>query len=265
MILLSDPRVPAVAVADCGEPLVDLRDVPRLRMAEPTGDGVGALVREGVAERLVAAQDALPAGLRLLVVEGYRSPQRQRTIFDGYREELRRLHPEWTDEWLFVETCKFVSPVDVAPHCTGGAVDLTLGTDDGVELDLGTPVDATPEASGNACFTDAPGIPPQAREYRRILSRAMTGAGFVNYPTEWWHWSYGDRYWALMTGADAACYGPVRFPVGTAVPASRTGTGPGTGFDGAAGVDGAAGGGAAGPGRAAVPDRPAGRSGVASA
>jgi D-alanyl-D-alanine dipeptidase len=31
----------------------------------------------------------------------------------------------------------------------------------------------------------------------------------VNYPTEWWHWSYGDRYWALMTGAPAALYGPV--------------------------------------------------------
>ena len=31
----------------------------------------------------------------------------------------------------------------------------------------------------------------------------------VNYPTEWCHWSYGDRYWALMTGATAAVYGPV--------------------------------------------------------
>ena len=31
----------------------------------------------------------------------------------------------------------------------------------------------------------------------------------MNYPTEWWHWSYGDRYWALVTGAPAAHYGPV--------------------------------------------------------
>jgi zinc D-Ala-D-Ala dipeptidase len=31
----------------------------------------------------------------------------------------------------------------------------------------------------------------------------------VNYPTEWWHWSYGDRYWAVMTDAPAALYGPV--------------------------------------------------------
>jgi zinc D-Ala-D-Ala dipeptidase len=33
--------------------------------------------------------------------------------------------------------------------------------------------------------------------------------GLVNYPTEWWHYSYGDRYWALATGAAAALYGPV--------------------------------------------------------
>jgi zinc D-Ala-D-Ala dipeptidase len=38
---------------------------------------------------------------------------------------------------------------------------------------------------------------------------ALRGAGLVNYPTEWWHWSYGDRYWAMMTGATAAVYGPV--------------------------------------------------------
>jgi D-alanyl-D-alanine dipeptidase len=37
----------------------------------------------------------------------------------------------------------------------------------------------------------------------------MTGAGFVNYPSEWWHWSYGDRYWAVVTGEPHAIYGPV--------------------------------------------------------
>lgn len=41
-----------------------------------------------------------------------------------------------------------------------------------------------------------------------MLNAALTAAGLVNYPTEWWHWSYGDRYWALATGADHALYGP---------------------------------------------------------
>ena len=27
------------------------------------------------------------------------------------------------------------------------------------------------------------------------------------YPTEWWHWSFGDRYRAFFTGEPAARYG----------------------------------------------------------
>ena len=44
---------------------------------------------------------------------------------------------------------------------------------------------------------------------RKALANAFESAGLVNYPTEWWHWSYGDRYWALATGAEHAVYGPV--------------------------------------------------------
>ncbi|GAA0802259.1 M15 family metallopeptidase [Spirilliplanes yamanashiensis] len=212
MILLSDPRVAAVPSADDGDPLVDLRDVPELlldgRAADPAG--TYALLRAAVVERLIAAQATLPVGVRLLVVEGYRPVAAQEAIVAAYRAELRAAHPEWTDARLAVETSKFVSPVEVMPHGTGGAVDLTLCTTDGVELDLGTPVDATPEASGDACFFAAPGISAAARANRRLLADALGGAGLVNYPTEWWHWSYGDRYWALLTGAPATRYGPVR-------------------------------------------------------
>jgi D-alanyl-D-alanine dipeptidase len=37
----------------------------------------------------------------------------------------------------------------------------------------------------------------------------MRVAGLINYPTEWWHWSFGDRYWALLTAAPHALYGPI--------------------------------------------------------
>ncbi|SCG73896.1 D-alanyl-D-alanine dipeptidase [Micromonospora echinaurantiaca] len=211
MILLADPRVAAVPSADDGDPLVDLRDLPELRLDPRAADSASAYarVRRGVADRLLAAQRALPAGLRLLVVEGYRPYRAQLEIFTGYREELRRAHPDWPPERLHRETTKFVSPVEVAPHSTGGAVDLTLCSEDGVELDLGTEIDATPEASADACFTDSPAVSATARRHRRIMGAALRGAGLVNYPTEWWHWSYGDRYWALLTGAPHTRYGPV--------------------------------------------------------
>ncbi|NUT34354.1 MAG: M15 family metallopeptidase [Hamadaea sp.] len=213
MILLSDRRIADLPVGDNGEPLVDLRTVDGLRVDDRLADAAGAYahLREGVVDRLLTAQRRLPAGLRLLVVEGYRPLSLQAAYFAEYRDRLRQAYPDWDDERLRVEASKYVSPPQVAPHSTGGAVDLTLCTEDGAELDLGTAVNATPLESANRCFTAAADIPTHARQARAALGTALTGVGMINYPTEWWHWSYGDRYWALFTDAGRTCYGPVDF------------------------------------------------------
>jgi D-alanyl-D-alanine dipeptidase len=59
-----------------------------------------------------------------------------------------------------------------------------------------------------ACYTHAANIANEARSLRHILSTALTDAGLINYATEWWHWSYGDRYWALVTVRATTRYGP---------------------------------------------------------
>jgi D-alanyl-D-alanine dipeptidase len=118
-------------------------------------------------------------------------------------------HPAATDETILRLSSRFVSPLDVAPHVAGAAIDVTLVDRDGHPLDMGTPIDATPEDSARACYFDATNISPDARANRLVLATALADAGFVNYPTEWWHWSYGDRYWALHTDAAHALYGPV--------------------------------------------------------
>lgn len=150
----------------------------------------------------------LPDGLRLLFVEGYRPPDLQRRYFEKYARTLRAEHPDWPAERIRTAASRYVSPPEIAPHTAGAAVDLTLADAHGRELDLGTRMNATPEESAGACYTDADGISAEARAHRSVLGRALRGAGLVNYPTEWWHWSYGDRYWALSTGAPAALYGP---------------------------------------------------------
>ncbi|MGW2567169.1 M15 family metallopeptidase [Streptomyces sp. NPDC001537] len=107
-----------------------------------------------------------------------------------------------------IAASRCVSPPESAPYSAGAAVDLTLADADGRELDLGTEMNADPEHSDGACCTDAPNITDEARAHPALLGGVLTAAGLVNYPTEWWHWSYGDRYWALVTGAPAALYGP---------------------------------------------------------
>jgi D-alanyl-D-alanine dipeptidase len=199
-VLLSDPRVGAVPVRDCGEPLTAL---------DESFGSCRALVRLSVARRLALARDALPRGVGLRVVDGYRTAAAQRAIIGSYAAQVRLSHPAAGAMTLERLTSRFVAPLAVAPHVAGAAADLTLVDSAGRELDLGTPVDATPEQSEGACYFDAPRVSRQARANRELLAQALRGAGLVNYPTEWWHWSYGDRYWALATGAPAALYGPV--------------------------------------------------------
>ncbi|MFH8236337.1 M15 family metallopeptidase [Streptomyces sp. NPDC018321] len=212
IVLMSDPRVAAVPVQECGERLVDVRqDSPLLVDRRKWQDSAGdfAYLREGVLARLLEAQAQLPPGLRLLFVEGYRPPALQRHYFDKYATRLRTEHPDWSPDQIRSAASRYVSPPEIAPHSAGAAVDLTLADLDGRELDLGTRMNATPEESAGACYTHAGNISDEARSHRSVLGAALTAAGLVNYPTEWWHWSYGDRYWALATGATAALYGPI--------------------------------------------------------
>ncbi|GLF98253.1 M15 family metallopeptidase [Streptomyces yaizuensis] len=210
IVLMSDPQVAAVPVRECGEPLVDVRSASQLLIDQRRSDPAGAFahLREGVAERLFAARRALPAGYQLLFVEGYRPLALQRTYFERYAGTLAAAQPEWSAERVREAASRFVSPPEIAPHSAGAAVDVTLADADGVELDMGTWVNANPEESEGLCYTDAEGLGEQARAHRGILGSALGLAGFVNYGTEFWHWSFGDRYWALATGTPAALYGP---------------------------------------------------------
>ena len=209
VVLMADPRVTSIPVADCGEPLVDVRSSAALRvdhrLADEDGDWL--MLRQDVLVRLEVAAQRLPSGTRFLFVEGYRPPALQRRYFEDYSAELASARPQLPAPEVRQLASRFVSPPEIAPHSAGAAVDLTLCSDDGVELDLGTAINANPEVSDGACYTASPAISPLARRNRSLMSSALLAAGLVNYPTEWWHWSYGDRYWALTTGRPAALYG----------------------------------------------------------
>lgn len=160
VLLMADPRVARVPLQDCREPLVDLHAIASLRVDDRKRDPQGhfARLRRGVASRLDQATTLLPDGLGLLIVEGYRPPQLQLRYFTGYRRKLADAHPDLSDTQLDAAASRYVSPPAVAPHCAGAAVDLTLCTSDGHELDMGTRVDATPEDSDGGCYTDAENI-----------------------------------------------------------------------------------------------------------
>lgn len=218
IVLIADNRVRSMPLQESNEPFVDLLAIGNALYVDHSRSEIGnrtpyfASARKSVVERLEYAQEQLPNGFRLLIKECFRPISLQRRFFESCVEELSGSYPDWGPERLQQLASTYVAPPDIAPHSTGGAVDLTLADRHARELDMGTRFNATPFDTDNATYSDAENIPPHTRENRSILERAMRRAGFVNYPTEWWHWSYGDRYWAFHSGSSCAIYGSVEAP-----------------------------------------------------
>jgi zinc D-Ala-D-Ala dipeptidase len=202
--LIGDDAVVAVEVHERGDALVD--STGALPWSGPSSDPVSRWVRAPLLERLCDAADALPGDVRLALNEGYRRPSVQRSGFEAYAARLRLLEPDADEARVHRLASRFIAPPAYAPHTAGAAADVVLTTPEGVVLDVGCGIDETPEESSGRCYTAHPDVTGEALLLRRALVAALAGAGLVNYPTEWWHWSYGDRYWALTTGAPRALF-----------------------------------------------------------
>ena len=214
-VLVSDPRITSLPVTDCGHPLVDVRGYREIIIAgkRASANPGHSLVRSGTLERLLAAARSLPPNVFLCLEEGFRSLEVQKLLFNSYVAELRSQLEIKDNERLAEEATKYVArPEGAPPHSTGGAVDVTLVTRDGGELDMGSSSDDTPLMNGSLNFMHSPAVTESARQNRALLARAMAHAGFVNYPAEWWHWSYGDQYWAFRRRHKRGIYGAASTP-----------------------------------------------------
>lgn len=210
-----------VPVTECGEPLVLLNElrIPKL-IVEPAyyiagvkGSIPELYVRKSVADMLWKATFLIPGNYSLLVWDTWRPLQVQGSLFDQYKEEFRKQKPELSEEELIRYTQTFVSlPSDLferpSPHYTGGSVDLTLALD-GTPINMGTEFDEFTEKANtryfeeNGCVTESDLL---ARDNRRMLFEIMTEVGFTNYHEEWWHFDYGNQFWAKCASKEAAIY-----------------------------------------------------------
>lgn len=201
MVKISDPRVVGVAVEECNEPMVNLMtigrwylwsQVPNVKEKTDFGDCEFPVARVGLVERMKKVFSELPQGWGLFLDEPYRSYEYQRKL---YKEAVARGETD------------FVSNPDVySPHVTGGAIDLAIVDDKGLMIDVGNWFDY--DETAHTYFEE---VTDEQKKNRQMLIDLMTSAGFVNYPYEWWHWSYGDKYWGFVTG-NKAIYGQVKHP-----------------------------------------------------
>ena len=167
-------------------------------------------VREGVLKQLLKAQvklNSIKNGYKLKIFDAYRPIEVQKFMIDY---DKNRVSQEKYDS-LFVNlkeiekndveciVSHFWSPIsknidlNPPPHSTGGALDLTIVDDNGVELDMGSNIDELIDESASDFFIDTESIYDNNRE---LLVEVMSFAEFIQLPTEWWHFSYGDQIWA---------------------------------------------------------------------
>ncbi len=218
VILLTDPQVISIPIVENHEPLVDLKNQTVIAYGpspEVPNNTDYTNMRQTVYEKLIKAQSALPEGLKFCLYEGYRSLSLQDKLFKARYLKVQNLQPEWSHNQIFEETTKLVSPVinmdgseNIPPHATGSAIDVYLIDETGKLVDMGIQIkDWMEDTDGSLSQTDSRHISVKAQHYRSIMSKALSTVGFINYPTEYWHWSYGDRYWAYQTGHSHAIYG----------------------------------------------------------
>jgi len=166
-------------------------------------------MRLGVANLILKAAQYLPQGLYFKIYDAWRPARVQEALFNNYMEYLSSLSENKgkSREQIYQKAIMFVSFPSMDPkrpfvHSTGGAVDLTIVDESFQELDMGTAFDDFSEKAHTAYYETAKlqdeGF-EQIRRNRRLLYNVMTGVGFTNLPSEWWHYDYGDRFWSYYT------------------------------------------------------------------
>jgi len=160
-------------------------------------------------DKLNKAAALLPKGYYLKLRDAYRPLAFQEYYYKKTYKKLKRMYKTYSDRQIKKLLNSLVYPldVDVSPHSTGGAIDVNLTKDlkTGHIVKLSTK--KLPKYEQNEITNKK--IPKEIQKNRKILYKAMTNAGFVNNPEEWWHYSFGDKDWAMSENKKYAIYGKV--------------------------------------------------------
>lgn len=214
-----------------------------------SGSLITIFIRQGVAERLIRAEEMLPKGYHLVVFDGWRPLKVQKSLYDEYYQSLKTKFPSWNEDELAQETQKYVSlpsnnPARPSPHNTGGAVDLaimqlsesaeeklkalsTINQDAEIEraqiilssaklLNFGTQFDwggseaALRHLEELAVQRELNKEEKEALANRRVLYYLMKEVGLEAYADEWWHYNAPQTQMGAKTaGLTVASYGAI--------------------------------------------------------
>ncbi|MBS0285860.1 MAG: D-alanyl-D-alanine dipeptidase [Proteobacteria bacterium] len=217
-LYIADDVITSIPVKCINEEMIDLNKQTEIAYGKPPlypNNKEYTKIRKTVYEKLKQAQSKLPPGLKLCVYEGYRKLGVQEYLFRTHFQQIQEKQPLAPYEITFTQATRLIAPArkldgseNIAPQLTGGAIAVYLVDDQGKPVDMGIqPQDWLKDMDGSLSRTHSYKISKAAEHHREIMSDALRAVGFVNYPAQYWHWSYGDQYWAHVTHQDHAIYG----------------------------------------------------------
>ncbi len=163
-------------------------------------------VRTYIYNLLLEAKQYLPSDYYFMIYEAFRPKSAQIALWDKVVIEKSQELPNLdTNSQEFIDICNvFVANPHKqgSGHQSGAAVDVSLVNGQKKEYDMGGIV----RGFGKEALTNCSSINAEAKKNREILYRALSQVGLVNYPSEWWHYSFGDRLWARLTGSNIAIF-----------------------------------------------------------
>lgn len=221
---ISRHYISKVHVHECFDPLVDFLPHRHIIFNNETLEEP-ILIRKKVLFKIYNIADSLPEGLNIKIYKVFRSRIKMNDAFEGVIAEITAHNPGiGRHEAMKLAKFKTDDPKgSIGGHETGGAVDVALCDDNGVDLDYGTKF----HEYNDSTFTFNSHITNAQRKNRKDLIKIMKKQGFVNFPGEWWHFSYGDRMWAAYRGKrNGGIYGSAETEMGGhygfTIPVKRT-------------------------------------------
>lgn len=186
-----------VHVHECFDPLVDFLPHKNIIFNNDTIEQPN-LIRKKVLLKLYRIADRLPEGTNLLVLSTFRSKAKKDEAWKAVLKQIIEENPGiGINAAMKLARLKTSDPRDNSGgHGTGAAVDVALCNDKGEMFDYGTKFHEYTDVT----LTRSSKLTSEQKYNRKQLIRLMRRYGFVNFPTEWWHFSYGDRVWAAYKG-----------------------------------------------------------------
>jgi len=164
------------------------------------------LVRESVYKKLLDAQSIIRKvnpEWELVVTDGFRDLAIQTRKHNQQLEKFRKIYKNESQAKAHAHF--WIAAPEVASHPTGGAVDVMIrGLDYGAYIYNFT-------TKKQYVFSPEIDRDSAAFKNRMFLRDVMMSLGFAPFDGEWWHFSYGDKEWAVYYGKDEYLYNQRNF------------------------------------------------------